>query len=139
MKRICFLLISLICLTFTAFAKRQNETVVRGSVTDRVGAPAGFATVYLNDADGAFVAGTSADADGHFELEAAQGDYILTAALVGYKDAQLAVTLAGPRMELSPIRLEEDTEMLGEALVQAVMPKTQLSGEGLATSVRGSV
>ena len=139
MKRICLLFISLICLTFTAFAKRQNETVVRGNVTDRAGAPAGFATVYLNDTDGALVAGTSADADGLFELKAAQGDYILTAALVGYKDASQPVTLAGPQMELSPIRLEEDAEMLGEALVQAVMPKTQITGEGLATSVRGSV
>jgi len=139
MKRICLLLISLICLNFTAFAKRQNETVVRGSVTDKAGAPAGFATVFLNNTDGALVVGTSADADGIFELKAAQGDYILTAALVGYKDASQPVTLAGPQRELSPIRLEEDAEMLGEAVVQAVMPKTQLTGEGLATSVRGSV
>ena len=139
MQRITFLFISVICLTFNAFAKRQDETVLRGNVTDKAGAPAGFATVYLNDAQGALVVGTSADAEGRFELKAAQGDYILTAALVGYKDASLPVTLAGPRMELSPIRLEEDAQMLGEAVVQAVMPKTQLTGEGLATSVRGSV
>ena len=139
MKRICFLFAALICLTFNAFAKRQNETVVRGSVTDMAGAPAGFATVYLNNAEGALVAGTSADADGRFELKATQGDYILTAALVGYLDATQAVTLAGNEMELSPIRLAEDTQMLGEAVVQAVMPKTQITGEGLATSVRGSV
>ena len=139
MKRACLLFISLICLTFNASAKRQIETVVRGSVTDMAGAPAGFATVFLNDAQGTLVVGTSADADGRFELKAAQGDYILTAALVGYKDASQPVTLAGPQMELSPIRLEEDAQMLGEAVVQAVMPTTQLTGEGLATSVRGSV
>ena len=139
MKRICLLFVALICLTFNAFAKRQNETVLRGSVMDMTGAPAGFATVFLSNAEGAVVSGTSADADGRFELKAAQGDYILTAALVGYKDATQAVTLAGDVKELPPIRLAEDAEMLGEAVVQAVMPKTQLTGEGLATSVRGSV
>lgn len=139
MKRICLLFAALICLTFNAFAKRQNDTVLRGSVADAAGAPAGFATVYLSKADGALVVGTSADADGRFELKAAQGDYILTAALVGYLDATQAVKLAGNEMELPPIRLAEDTQMLGEAIVQAVMPKTKLTGEGLATSVHGSV
>ena len=139
MKRICILFISLICLTFNAFAKRQNDTVLRGSVTDKAGAPAGFATVYLNNAEGALVAGTSADADGRFELKAAQGDYILTASLVGYLDATQAVTLVGAEMDLPAIRLAEDAQMLGEAVVQAIMPKTKLTGEGLATSVRGSV
>ena len=139
MKRIYLVFVALICLTFNAFAKRQNDTVLRGSVADAAGAPAGFATVYLSKPDGALVVGTSADADGRFELKAAQGDYILTAALVGYLDATQAVKLAGNEMELPPIRLAEDTQMLGEAVIQAVMPKTQITGEGLATSVRGSV
>ena len=132
-------MISLICLNFTAFAKRQNDTVLRGSVTDKAGAPAGFATVYLNNPEGALVVGTSADAEGFFELTAAQGDYILTASLVGYQDATQAVTLAGAVMDLPAIRLEEDAQMLGEAVVQAIMPKTKLTGEGLATSIHGSV
>ena len=139
MKRTCLLFIGIICLTINAFAKRQNDTVLRGSVTDKAGSPAGFATVYLNNPEGALVVGTSADAEGCFELTAAQGDYILTASLVGYQDATQAVTLAGAVMDLPAIQLAEDTQMLGEAVVQAVMPKTKLTGEGLQTNVRGSV
>lgn len=37
------------------------------------------------------------------------------------------------------IRLVPDTEVLGEATVTAVMPKTKLTDQGLLTSVRGSV
>ena len=139
MKKFVTLFVFTICLTINAFAKRQNDTVLRGSVMDAAGAPAGFATVYLNNTAGALVVGTSADADGRFELKAGQGEYILTAALVGYKDATQNVTLSGDVMELPPIRLEEDAQLLGEAVVQAVMPKTKITGEGLATSVKGSV
>ena len=139
MKRIYFILIGLICLTINAFAKRQVETVLRGTAVEQSGAPAGFATVFLTGADGAVVCGTSADADGRFELKAAPGTYTLTVSLVGFLDATQPVNLEGTLVELSPIRLEEDRMMLGEAVVQAIMPKTTISGEGLATSVRGSV
>ena len=139
MKRIYIILIGLICLTINAFAKRQVETVLRGTAVEQSGAPAGFATVFLTGADGAVVCGTSADADGRFELKAAPGTYTLTVSLVGFLDATQPVNLEGTLVELSPIRLEEDRMMLGEAVVQAIMPKTTISGEGLATSVRGSV
>ncbi|MBR0052904.1 MAG: outer membrane beta-barrel protein [Bacteroidales bacterium] len=139
MKRIITFLVCAICLTINAFAARQAVTELTGAVVDATGAPLGFATVYLTNPDGAVVCGTSADADGRFELKAAQGTYSLTVSLVGYCDAVQTVTLNQPRQELSPVRLEEDTQLLGEAVVQAVMPKTKLTGEGLATSVHGSV
>ena len=139
MKRIYIILIGFIFLTINAFAKRQVETVLRGTAMEQSGAPAGFATVFLTGADGAVVCGTSADADGRFELKAAPGTYTLTVSLVGFLDATQSVNLDGTLVELSPIRLEEDRMMLGEAVVQAIMPKTTISGEGLATSVRGSV
>ena len=132
MKRIYAILVCLIGLTANAFAARQNETVLRGS-------PAGFATAFLTNAEGVLVVGTTAGEDGRFELKAAQGTYTLTVSLVGFKDASQPVTLNKAQQELPPIRLVEDTQLLGEAVVQAVMPKTKLTGEGLATSVHGSV
>ena len=122
-----------------AFAGRQDATLLRGSVVDAAGEPVGFATAYLSRADGSVVIGATAGEDGRFSLAAAPGEYTLTVSLVGYRDASQPVRLAGPQMELPPIRLEEDTQLLGEAVVQAVMPKTKLTGEGLATSVHGSV
>ena len=126
-------------LTMNAFAARQNETVLRGSAIEESGAPAGFATAFLTNAEGVLVVGTTAGEDGRFELKAPQGTYTLTVSLVGFKDASQPVTLNQAQQELPPVRLEEDKQMLGEAVVQAVMPKTKLTGEGLATSVHGSV
>lgn len=139
MKKIATLFAFIFCLIINAFAARQETTELRGSVVDASGAPVGFATAFLTDTQGAVVCGTTADEDGRFALKAVQGSYTLTVSLVGYKDASQSVTLKENAMELPPIRLEEDTQMLGEAVVQAVMPKTKLTGEGLATSVRGSV
>ena len=139
MKRILTSLICIFCLTISAFAARQATTELRGSVIDAAGAPVGFATVYLTNSEGAVVNGTAAGEDGRFELKAAQGTYTLTVSLVGYKDTTQPVTLNQALQELPPIRLEEDTQLLGEAVVQAIMPKTKLTAEGLATSVHGSV
>ncbi len=139
MKKFITFFTCAICLTFNMFAARQATTEVRGTVTDAAGAPVGFATAFLSNADGAVVSGTSADAEGRFSLKAAQGTYTFTVSLVGYRDAVQTVTLQDAVLELPPVRLQEDTEMLGEAVVQAVMPKTKLTGEGLATSVHGSV
>ena len=139
MKRIYSFLVCLIGLTMNAFAARQNETVLRGSAIEESGAPAGFATAFLTNAEGVLVVGTTAGEDGRFELKAAHGTYTLTVSLVGFKDASQPVTLNQAQQELPPIRLEEDKQLLGEAIVQAVMPKTKLTGEGLATSVHGSV
>ena len=139
MKKIITLFAFAFCLIINAFAAPQNTTEVRGTVVDAAGAPVGFATAFLTNTEGSVICGTTADEYGHFELKANQGTYTLTVSLVGYKDASQSVTLKDNVMELPPIRLEEDTQMLGEAVVQAVMPKTKLTGEGLATSVRGSV
>ena len=139
MKRIYSLLVCLIGLTMNAFAARQNETVLRGSAIEESGAPAGFATAFLTNAEGMLVCGTTAGEDGRFELKATHGTYTLTVSLVGFKDASQQVTLNQAQQELPPVRLEEDKQLLGEAVVQAVMPKTKLTGEGLATSVHGSV
>ena len=139
MKRIYSLLVCLIGLTANAFAARQNETVLRGSAIEESGAPAGFATAFLTNAEGVLVVGTTTGEDGRFELKAPQGTYTLTVSLVGFKDASQPVTLNQAQQELPPVRLEEDKQLLGEAVVQAVMPKTKLTGEGLATSVHGSV
>ena len=138
-KKLAFFLFCALAFATGASAARQDETLLRGTAVDGDGAPAGFATVYLTGADGAVVCGTAADADGRFELRAAYGEYTLTVSLVGYKDASQTVRLKDALMEIPPIKLEEDSEMLGEAMVQAVMPKTRITGEGLATSVRGSV
>ena len=139
MKKFIALFTCSFCLIINAFAARQAMTELSGTVIDASGAPVEFATAFLTNTEGAVVNGGTAGADGRFTLNAPYGTYTLTVSLVGYKDATQTVTLSQAQQELSPIRLEEDTQMLGEAVVQAIMPKTKLTGEGLATSVHGSV
>ena len=137
--KIAILLLCSIVLVPKTYAARQGETILRGTIIDNSGVPVGFATAFLSRTDGTVVCGTTAGEDGRFELKAAAGTYTLTVSLVGYRDASQTVSLSGPLVELPPVRLAEDTELLGEAVVSAVMPKTKLTGEGLQTNVRGSV
>ena len=122
-----------------AFAARQAEGTVKGVCQDAAGSPVGFATVYLMTTDSTVVTGAAAEADGRFTLKAATGDYILTVSLIGYKDAAREISLAAGENELPPFVLEEDTVMLEGATIQVVVPKTELTGEGLLTTVSGSV
>ncbi|MBQ6576809.1 MAG: TonB-dependent receptor, partial [Bacteroidales bacterium] len=112
---------------------------ITGSVIDQSGSPMGFATVYLSSSEGKVIAGTATEEDGRYTLKAVPGDYTLTVSLIGYKDNARIISLSSPGLDLPPITLEEDSQLLEGASVQAIMPKTKLTGEGLQTSVRGSV
>ena len=138
MKRLV-LLLGILLSCSAAFAARQAEGTVKGICRDTDGSPVGFATVYLMTTDSTVVTGTAAEADGRFALKAAPGEYILTVSLIGYKDAACEISVAAGENELSPITLEEDSVMLEGAKIQVVVPKMELTGEGLLTTVSGSV
>ena len=139
MKRVFVSIIVLFFCVANLSAARQGEGVVSGSVKDSNGEPLGFATVYLTGAGGSIVTGEATDDAGRFSLKALRGDYTLTVSLIGYKDVTREVHLFSATLDLGTIRMEDDAEMLEGASVEAVMPKTKLTGEGLQTSVRGSV
>lgn len=139
MKKLLNIVLGCLIGCTSVFAARQTEGIIKGSVVDASGSPLGFATVYLTAADGTIAAGTNSDEEGLYEIKAAVGEYTLTASLIGYRDASCNVKLTAQGLEMPAIRLEEDAQLLEGAVVQAVMPKTKLTGEGLQTSVRGSV
>ena len=126
-------------LSVSLFAAKQPQLNITGSVIDQSGSPMGFATVYLSSSEGKVIAGTATEEDGRYTLKAVPGDYTLTVSLIGYKDNARIISLSSPGLDLPPITLEEDSQLLEGASVQAIMPKTKLTGEGLQTSVRGSV
>ena len=139
MKRLVYIVLGCLLSLTPLLAARQTEGTIKGSVTDAAGVPLEFATVYLTGADGTIVTGSSSDEAGQFTLKAVPGEYVLGVALIGYKDASCPVQLTAQGLELPAIRLEEDAQLLEGAMVQAVMPKTKLTGEGLQTNVHGSV
>ena len=139
MKRTLASILGCLLLSVSLFAAKQPQLNITGSVIDQSGSPMGFATVYLSSSEGKVIAGTATEEDGHFTLKAVPGDYTLTVSLIGYKDNARIISLSSPGLDLPPITLEEDSQLLEGASVQAIMPKTKLTGEGLQTSVRGSV
>ena len=106
----------------------------KGKVVDQKGEPVAYANVaVLSKADSTVVCGTVTEEDGSFYIKTNETDGIMMVAILGYR------TQYFQPVDGIIITLIEDTSMLEGAAVQAIMPKTRLTGEGLQTNVRGSV
>ena len=84
----------------TVWAQPQN---IRGKITDPAGQPVAGASVIVKGTTN----GTSAKADGTFELGAAKGA-TLQITMLGYKTAEKEVTTA----TFYPITLEDDSKLV---------------------------
>jgi len=116
----------------TAFAKGRNDW--GGKVVDENGNPVAYANVaVLSKADSTVVCGTVTAEDGSFNIVTSETDGIMMIAMLGYQTIYI-VPVDG-----AVITLYEDSTMLEGAVATAIMPKTKLTGEGLQTSVKGSV
>ena len=114
----------------TAFAKKDWK----GKVVDVNGEPVAYANVaVLSKADSTVVCGVTTAEDGTFNIITQESDGIMMVAMLGYQTVYMAP------VDGAIIHLMEDTAMLQGATVRAIMPKTQLTGEGLQTNIRGSV
>ena len=106
----------------------------KGKVVDENGEPVPYANVViLSKADSTVVCGTVTADDGTFNIVTSETDGIMLVAMMGYRTVYLAP------VDGAVITLEADAAMLEGAAISAVMPKTKLTGEGLQTTVRGSV
>ncbi|MBQ0024300.1 MAG: outer membrane beta-barrel protein [Bacteroidales bacterium] len=106
----------------------------KGKVVDEKGEPVPFANVVvLSKTDSTVVAGTTTNEDGSYIIAADGKNQLLMVSMIGYKTQYL-----NPSDNIT-IKLSPDTEFLEGAVVSAVIPKTTLSGEGLQTSIHGTV
>ena len=116
--------------TISVFAKNDWK----GKVVDINGDPVAYANVaVLSRADSSMVCGTVTEEDGTFNIVTKENDGIMMVAMLGYQTIYLTP------VDGAVITLREDANLLQESLATAIMPKTKLTGEGLQTSVRGSV
>ncbi len=114
----------------SAFAKNDWK----GKVVDQKGEPVPYANVaVLSRADSTVVCGAVTQEDGTFNIITNEKDGIMMVAMLGYK------TVYFTPVDGMTITLYDDSTMLAGAAIQAIMPKTKLTGEGLQTAVRGSV
>ena len=131
MRRL-FAISMMLFVAVTAFAKGRNDW--GGKVVDENGNPVAYANVaVLSKADSTVVCGTVTAEDGTFNIVTTESDGIMMIAMLGYQTIYI-IPVDG-----AVITLYEDSTMLEGAVATAIMPKVKLTGEGLQTSVRGSV
>ena len=134
MKKISLKLVVLtlaLLMPVLAFAKTKD---LGGKVVDAQGNPLPYVNVVLLSLpDSTFVQGAVTDIEGSYKITTVQNKGVLKISCVGY------ITQCVNAADGLTIRLEEDTQLLGEVVVKGTLPKTKLTGEGLQTSIRGSV
>lgn len=109
---------------------------VTGKVVDEKQNPVSFANiVVLSAKDSTFLGGTSSDIDGFFRIEKLSQGSFLKVSSVGYKTKFINCNDASSII----ITMEEDSHLLGEVIVKSQLPKTLLKGEGMTTTVAGSI
>ena len=129
MKKVVFTALMMM-VTMSAFAGGDWK----GKVVDEKGEPVAYANVaVLSKADSTVLCGVVTEEDGSFNIVTKETDGIMMVAMLGYKTVYLAP------VDGAVITLIDDSTLLAGAAIQAVMPKTKLTGEGLQTNVRGSV
>lgn len=107
---------------------------IGGRVTDTQGTPIPYVNVVLLSLpDSAFVQGAVTNDEGLFKIATNKNDGLLQVSCIGYQ------TTYESAADGLTIVLAEDSQLLGEVVVKAQLPKTKLTGEGLQTNVKGSV
>jgi len=127
MKRV---LILLMAVAFSMTARGQSIT---GKVVDETDAPLAYANVILQRADSSYIDGSVADTAGRFTIAAHPEAAWVQVTFIGYETQYRALD------ELELIRLVPDTEVLGKAVVKAVLPKTEIHGDAIVTKIENSV
>ena len=108
---------------------------VTGRVVDGGGQPLPYSNVVaLSLPDSAFVSGVMTADDGSFTLDTKGAGRLLRFSSLGYK------TVYADRCDdMGTVRLEAVSQVLGEVVVKSDLPKTRLKGEGMVTSVSGTL
>ena len=112
-----------------------NAQTIKGKVTDEKNAPLAYANVILQTADSIYVAGTTTDMEGRFELALHEKAKLINISFVGYS----TITKEISEYNLGIIQLSPDTQLLGEVTVKGHLPKTQVKGDAMVTTVSGTV
>ena len=116
-----------------AFAQDRH---ISGKVVDDKGEAIPFVNaVLLSLPDSVIVHGTVTDEQGMFSLSTDISIGVLQLSMLGYETVSLPVE----DLNGQTIRMEEDVNMLGEAVVKGFMPKTKLTGNSMITTIQGTV
>ena len=128
------LLMSIICcIGILGNLAAQNVT---GKVIDEANQPLAYANVILQTADSTYLAGTTTNENGMFELAKPEEAKLISVSFVGYISVGMNIA---KQSDLGIIQLLPDTQVLGEVVVKGDLPKTQIKGNAMITTVTGSI
>lgn len=117
------------------FVQTMVAQKVTGRVVDADGQPLPYTNVVaMSLPDSAFVSGVMTGEDGTFTLDAKDEGRLLRFSSLGYK-----TVFADVKANVGTVRLDALTQVLGEVVVKSDLPKTRLKGEGMVTSVGGTL
>ena len=117
------------------FVQTMAAQKVTGRVVDADGQPLPYTNVVaMSLPDSAFVSGVMTGDDGKFTLDAKDEGRLLRFSSLGYK-----TVFADVKANVGTVRLDALTQVLGEVVVKSDLPKTRLKGEGMVTSVGGTI
>lgn len=124
-------LVAALLMTVTVSAKKQD---FGGRVIDEKGEPMAFVNVILLSLpDSVYVQGAMTNEQGEYKIVTSLKNGLLKVTSVGYE------TLFVKAADGLTIQMKEDTKLLGEVVVKGHLPKVKLTGEGIQTSIQGSV
>lgn len=123
----------ILCLFTVVLAKAQT---ISGRIVDEQAQPMAFANVVLlSRSDSAFVQGVVTKDDGTFSIQTDRQDGLLRISSVGY----IIRYIDARQGSVGDVRMEPDTQMLGEVVVKGHTPAYRMTAEGIQTNVEGTV
>jgi len=135
MKKIYFLVVSLMLCSFALTAQSQIRRGIIGNITtEGSNEPIPQANIrILQQSDSTFVTGKASDSDGDFSIPVNNGSYIVQISYIGYNDIyrNVVVSSATPLARLGTLEMTTDNILLSETVVTAKAPEIVVKGDTL--------
>jgi hypothetical protein len=143
MKNLLHIIILLLITALPQAGFSQANGFLTGAVKDEQGQPVGFATVaLLKAADSAVINGTTADAEGRFQIKStAKGTYFLRFNFLGYVQLEtepFEVTGDSFTKDFGSMILKENAQVLQEVVVQGMRPTVVAYADKMVVNVEGT-
>ena len=129
-----FIVTFLSLIATTVFSDVFAQTLT-GKVVDENNEPLAYANVILQKADSTYIDGTVTDTCGVFTLNTNPDAVRLQVSFVSYVTSFHAIE----SHDFGTIQMLPDTEMLGKAVVKAIVPKTTIQGDAFVTEIENSI
>ncbi|WP_192820803.1 outer membrane beta-barrel family protein [Rufibacter sp. LB8] len=143
MKKLSYLLFTLLLTFSLTGAHAQNTGQLTGLVVDGKGEVLSYGTAaLLNARDKAFLSGTAIDLEGTFKLKTpAAGKYFFRISAIGFASQDLPVfevTSADFSKNFGKITLQQDAKVLKEVTVENLRPTVDVQPDKMVVSVEGT-